>query len=455
MSSKTFSRRGFLKMAAVSAAGAALAACQSSGTNNSQQPGAASTSTTVASNNPPAKEKQKITFSMYGHPGLVEQMVPLFNKSQNDVEVQFERSEGQGYWEKLTAAVAGGTAWDCFRGDVPHALAWGPKNAILDVKQYVDADTKYPKDDYLKGVVDTYTFEGKMYGVPTWCLTMWMYYNKKIFDAAGIAYPTAKTTWTEYLDMAKKLTKKDGDKFTQFGANGWNSWTFPLMQLIYSNGGKFYYNDDETKVAVDDPKTVEVLQQVADMYLVDKSIPNPSAPASSPIGILSDNVATEGNGDYLPADNNDVFMQKYEYIDATLPPSFNGQRHNVYWPDGFLINTKAKAPDACYKWMSWFSRDPDATAIQCRVVFPVYNKAYSDESISKRWLVAPRPKGMIAEAVEHAKNAQLMMFERHYAELDTIYYNEIGKLWSGEAKAADVAKRITDLGNEAMAKAVN
>ncbi len=127
-------------------------------------------------------------------------------------------------------------------------------------------------------------------------------------------------------------------------------------------------------------------------------------------------------------------MEKYEYIDATLCPSFNGQRNNVYWPDGFLINSKAKAPEACYKWMSWFSRDADATAIQGKVVFPVYNKAYSDDAIAKRWLVAPRPKGMIAEAKEHAKNAQLLRFERHFADLDTIYYNEIGKLWSGEAE---------------------
>ena len=112
------------------------------------------------------------------------------------------------------------------------------KNAILDVKQYIDTDAKYPKDDYLAGVIDTYTFEGKMYGVPTWCLTMWMFYNKKMFDEAGIPYPSANTTWTEYLDMAKKLTKTDGDRITQFGANGWNGWTFPLMQLIYSNGGK-------------------------------------------------------------------------------------------------------------------------------------------------------------------------------------------------------------------------
>lgn len=452
MNDHKMSRRNFLKAAAITASGAALAACQPAAQGTQAPSGDAAQ---PASQNPAPKEKQKVTFSMYGHPGLVEQMVPLFNQSQNDVEVQFERSEGQGYWEKLTAAVAGGTAWDCFRGDIPHAQAWGPKGAILDVKQYVDIDKQYPKDDYLPGIVDTYTMEGKMYGVPTWCLTMWMYYNKKMFDDAGIAYPSPKTTWTEYLDMAKKLTKRDGDKVSQFGANGWNSWTFPMMQLIFSNGGHFYYSDDMKKIAVDDPKTVEVFQSVADMYLVDKSIPDPTAKASSPVGILSDNVATQGDGDYLPADNNDVFMEKYENIDATLCPSFNGERHNVYWPDGFLLNAKSKVPEAAYKWMVWFSRDPQATAIQCKVVFPVYGKAYSDDAIASKWLVAPRPKGMIAQAKEHAQNPQLIKFGPHYSDIDTIYYNEIGKLWSGESKAADVAKTITDQGNETLAKPIS
>jgi multiple sugar transport system substrate-binding protein len=447
MNEKKFSRRNFLKAAAVTAAGAALVACQPAATQESGKEPA-------TGQQPPAKEKQKVTFSMYGHPGLVELMVPKFNDSHDDVELVFERSEGQGYWEKLTAAVAAGTAWDCFRGDATRMHLWGPKGVIMDVTKYVESDTEYPKEDYLPGVLDTYTIGGKIYGVPTWALTMWMFYNKKMFDEAGIPYPTPAMTWTEYLDVAKKMTKTDGDRVTQFGGNGWNGWTFPLMQLIFSNGGHFYFNDDKTKVAVDDPKTVEVLQSVADMYLIDKSVPNPSAPASSPIGILSDNVATEGNGDYIPADNNDVFMEKYEYIDACLCPSFDGQRKNVYWPDGFFINSKTSVADGAYKWMAWFSRDPEATAIQCKVVTPVYGKAFTDDSIASRWLVAPRPKGMIAQAKEHAQNPQLVRFEAHSSEIDTIYYNEIGKLWSGEATAEDVAKRITELGNEAMAKSV-
>jgi ABC-type glycerol-3-phosphate transport system substrate-binding protein len=94
---------------------------------------------------------------MYGHPGMVEEMVPLFNETHPDVEVQFERSEGQGYWEKLSASIAGGTAWDCFRGDQLRALGWGPKNVIADVKPFMDIDATYPLDGYLPGIIDVYT----------------------------------------------------------------------------------------------------------------------------------------------------------------------------------------------------------------------------------------------------------------------------------------------------------
>jgi multiple sugar transport system substrate-binding protein len=443
----TLSRRVFLKLAAVTTAGAWLAACQAPAP---AAPGAVQEEGEGAS--APAQDKKVVTFTMYGHPGMIEEMVPIFNADHPDVEVQFERSEGQGYWEKLSAAIAAGTAWDCFRSDQARALNWGPKGAIANVADLIAQDTEYPKEGYIPGIVDAYNVGGNIYGVPTWCLTMWMYYNKKMFDEAGVPYPTPTTTWDEYVAAAEKLTKRDGDRITQFGANGWQSWTFPVAQIAWSNGGPFYYNADMTKVAVDDPKTVEALQKLADLIHVQKVNPNPTVPASSPVGILSENVATEGNGDYLPWDNKDVFEQKLEYIDATLCPSFDGKRSNIYWPDCMSINSKSQVPDAAYQWISWFGRDPKATAIQCRVVFPVYTDAYTNEEIRNTWLVAPRPPGMIAAAAEHVANAKIWLVDTHINDIDTIYYNEIGALWGGTADAETVATKITQAANEAMAK---
>jgi multiple sugar transport system substrate-binding protein len=448
---KQFSRRSFLKLAAAGSAGLALAACQP---NAAQQPTPATGDQPGTGADVPAAQKQTVTFTMYGHPNMIEEMVPLFNQSQDQVEVQFERSEGQGYWEKLTAAVAAGTAWDCYRGDPNRALSWGPRGVAVDVRQYMEQDQQYPINDYIEGALDVYSVEGKIYGVPTWCLTMWMFYNKNMFDEAGLNYPSPATTWTEYLEMAKTLTKRDGDRVTQFGANGWSGWTFPVAQIVWSNGGKFYYSDDMTRIAVDDPNTVQAMQELADLHLVHRVAPDPTVPQSSPVGILSDNVATQGDGDYLPWDNREVYTEKYDYLDATLPPSFNGNRTNIYWPDCFMVNARSQNPEAAYKWMAWFAQDPAATEIQCKVVFPTYTRAYTDDSIASRWLVAPRPPGMIEQARQHVENARMWKVELHINDIDNIYYNEVGRLWSGEANAEAVMAEIARLGNEEMAKPV-
>jgi multiple sugar transport system substrate-binding protein len=446
--SEKFSRRAFLKTAAIGAAGAALAACQPAAQQETPAPGG------DVSNEPAPKEKARITFTMYGHPNMVEQMVPLFNQSQDDVEVVFERSEGQGYWEKLTAAVAAGTAWDAFRGDPNRALGWGPKGAVLDVRSYLEQDTQYPIADYIPGILDVYNVQGKIYGVPTWCLTYWMYYNKNMFDEAGIAYPTPDMTYQQYSEVAKQLTKREGNRVTQFGANGWHSWTMPVAQVVWTFGGNFYYSDDMSEVDFDNPNTIRAFQYLHDMIHVDQIVPDPSVPQSSPVGLLSDNVATQADGDWLPWDNNEVFMEKYDYLDATLCPTDNGNRSNIYWPDCFLINSKTQHPEAAYRWNAWFARDPEATAIQCKVVFPVYTAAYTDESIASKWLVAPRPKGMIEQAKLHVPDARLWKVDLHVADLDGVYYNEIGALWSGDASAEEIANLMNELGNEIMAQPV-
>jgi multiple sugar transport system substrate-binding protein len=177
------SRKEFLKLAGLGAAGAALAACASQPT---QAPAPIATEQTAAEPDAvqptkasPPPEKQVVTFTMYGHPNMIEEMVPLFNDSHPNVEVKFERSEGQGYWEKLSASIAAGSSWDCFRGDQMRALGWGPKGVVADVKSFLDTDPTYPAAEYLDGILDVYQAEGRIYGLPTWCLTLWLYFNRR------------------------------------------------------------------------------------------------------------------------------------------------------------------------------------------------------------------------------------------------------------------------------------
>jgi len=441
-----FNRRQFLKLAGAGTAAAVLAAC---GATPTTAPSGGEAAQPAA----PA-ERKKVTFTMFGHPGMIEQMVPIFNQSQSEVELVFERSEGQGYDEKLAAAIAGGSAWDCFRTNGANMMRLGAKNTILDVMPYQKADKTYPEDGYLDGMLDTVELNGKRYGHPTWVQAFWLFYNKKLFDEAGVAYPDVNTTFEDYVGMCQKLTKTDSNgMITQYGAAGWGGWPMPIANDAWTNGGHYYYNDDRTAIDVDDPETVKVLQDEADMMNVQKVHPSPLSPPTTPATLVSGKVATQFDGDWYPWDQKDAWSEDY---DATLTPLRNGNRVHVYWVEPLVINAVSKYPEGAYKWMAWFGGNIEATKIQCKCVLPTYKKAYEDPAIVSQWLTSPRPAGHAKLIAEHPKFKKWWKAEPHGPEFEnTVWYPEIDNLWMNKATAEEVCKTIMEKGNELMKQPIS
>lgn len=441
--------------ATATAAPAASATTSSAAASAVSTSTAAATSTVAASSAAPAANtgKQVVRYTMFGHDGIAEKNVALFNQTHPDVQVQFERSPGQNYGQKVTAAMAGGNAWDAFRapsgGFVTH---YGPAGAIIDVSPYQDRDKTYPTTLWLDGTIDAFAVNGKRYGVPPWCLTQWLFYNKKLFDDAKIPYPTPNTTWDEFVQMTKELTKTDSSgTITQYGTNGWGGWNLPLAQDIWSAGGQFYYNQDMTKFAIDDPTTVQVLQDEADLQNKYKVMPSPLNPPSSPVSLLTKKVATEINGDWYSWDQRDQWSPDF---DATLTPLRNGKRVNCYMPDALVINAQSKVKDGAYAWISWWSADPASWANQGAVVFPPIKREYEDATLRDQWLKAPyRQPGMIATALQHEQQHQIWKYGVADAEFESkVLYTQLDNIWRGKSSAKDAAAAMTQQGNAIIAK---
>jgi multiple sugar transport system substrate-binding protein len=116
-----------------------------------------------------------------------------------------------------------------------------------------------------------------------------LYYNKSLFDAAGLPYPPAKAdqawTWDQFINVAKKLTKDrngndatspkfDPAKIETYGLSLPQDW-WGYLTFIYSNGGKFV-NDQGTELLLNRPEDVEVLQALQDAIFVDHIAPTPT-----------------------------------------------------------------------------------------------------------------------------------------------------------------------------------
>lgn len=87
------------------------------------------------------------------------------------------------------------------------------------------------------GITDAYTVDGKLYAIPKDTDSYAVYYNKALFDAAGVAYPNDDWTIDDFVETAKALTT---DKTV-----GWSNTTSDRVyyNFMVSNGGKIYSDD--------------------------------------------------------------------------------------------------------------------------------------------------------------------------------------------------------------------
>ncbi|MEU1724738.1 sugar ABC transporter substrate-binding protein [Nonomuraea sp. NPDC005692] len=203
------------------------------------------------SGEPAADGKATISYAIWDkndQPAAME-IIDAFQRANPKVTVKLEITPWDQYWTKLQTAASGGTAPDVF---------W--MNS-LNVRMYAKGGVIAPLDDTKAGglpaaVVDGYRYDGKLYALPHNVSIPALWYDKKIFDAAGLAHPTADWTWDDVKAAARKLT--DPAK-KQFGilAPMWDQGGFYNTMI---QAGGHVLSPDGRKSGFDDPASVQGLE---------------------------------------------------------------------------------------------------------------------------------------------------------------------------------------------------
>jgi multiple sugar transport system substrate-binding protein len=171
------------------------------------------------------------------------------------------------YFTQVKTQLAGGTGADLYwldQGQMSIASE-GVLLPLTDCLKDAAPGTAGDVNDYYPDILSTATQDGVVYGLPWIAQPVVTYFNKNLFDAANLDYPTADWTWDDFLNDAKALTQDtDGDgKADQWGfvANGWP----PPQMFIWQAGGDVISEDGMTS-PIDSPeaqKGVEFYLQLA------------------------------------------------------------------------------------------------------------------------------------------------------------------------------------------------
>ncbi len=122
--------------------------------------------------------------------------------------------------QKMMTMAVGNTLPDVFNMFQSYYLSFATKNVLLDLRDLVQQDPDWPQMQKLwfPGALNLCYFNGGLYAFPRDIGCWFIAYNKDMFDAAGVPYPTEDWTWDDYFRISQKLTKKDANgNVTQFG----------------------------------------------------------------------------------------------------------------------------------------------------------------------------------------------------------------------------------------------
>jgi multiple sugar transport system substrate-binding protein len=191
---------------------------------------------------------------------LLESLLYQFSVANPDIIVKYEPITGD-YKQAMLTAIASGTEPDVFYVDIGYFQEFAKSGVLLPMDDLMAATGTTP-DMFIPSLMAAFTYNGKVYGIPKDFNTLGLFYNKGLFDAAGLAYPTDAWTWTDLQNAAKALTNLTDPKKPIYGfCDPADAGRFPVF--VEQNGGSVM-NTDLTDTTLDSQQAIEAAKFYTD-----------------------------------------------------------------------------------------------------------------------------------------------------------------------------------------------
>jgi multiple sugar transport system substrate-binding protein len=268
-------RRSFIKLAGLSAATGVLSACA--------LPPAPRVVERIVTPTPPPPAEGAKTILRVGTgdsgEGLTPhfQIIEKFEQANPDIQIHLEPVGSGDYYARILTQIAANDAPDILQIGDDAVPMFAGKGAFVDLDPLITGNDGLDTGIYLPGLVDPGKFDGKQFLLPKDYSPLAVYYNKKLFDAAGAPYPQAGWTWDDFLATAKALTKTEGGQTTQWGVQLPAAWTTGFEYWVAAAGGRLISEDGKSFESFMDSDAVKrAVQFYADLYNKEKVAPPPA-----------------------------------------------------------------------------------------------------------------------------------------------------------------------------------
>jgi multiple sugar transport system substrate-binding protein len=313
-------------------------------------------------------EKGSITLTVSGWAAspeetrLVQENLDNFEHLHPNIHVQWSPYLGNDYTAKMQSNFITHTMPDVFYLQPRMAPEYISDGKLLNLSPYMTKDHIQANDYYFNNTFSCKS--GQVYGIPKDFDTLGIFYNKTLFQKAGVPLPTAKWTWADMRAAAKKLTKVGKTAETVYGsAQSVYGITLPdsssrWLAFLYANGGNVL-DADGTHAVFNDQAGVDSLKFYSGFQREDGS----SVLASSIVPMWAGDVfdafgqqraamAVEGGWliQYLQKN-----FSRIQYGIAPLPLSPIGKRADLIFTNAWAAYSRTPHPEAAWELIKYMT----------------------------------------------------------------------------------------------------
>lgn len=398
--------------------------------------GAASTS------NSSGKSDEKVTL-VYGvwdknQEPVMRKVADKFQESHPNIKINIELTPYKQYWTKLETQATGGNLPDVFWINGPNIAKYANANLLAPITDKVKSDN-VNLDDFPKSLVDLYTINGQLYGIPKDWDTTAVWYNKKIFDDAKVPYPTSDWDWNTMREMAKKLTDKSkgiyGIAAAQDDQQGYYN------TILQSNGS--IISDDRKKSGYDEPGAAEGIQCWIDLIKDGSSPTAQQMVETQPSNLFeSGKVAMVFQGSWMVPEflSNEYLKDK---VDLVSMPKINKNAAVIHGLSNVMY-AKTKHPKEAWEFVKFLAgKEANEIVATSGVVIPAYKPSLQ--------IFLDSHKNVNLKAYTEELDYSVMYpVSKNTSKWVTIQDENLKKVWAGQMSAQDACKAIADGMNKVL-----
>lgn len=269
----------------------------------------------------------------------------------NGVEIKVEITPWAQYWTMLEAAATGADMPDVFWMHNNQVRRYAENDLLMDLTDKIAASKVVDLSKFPEDITNIYKVKDKQYAIPKDIDTIALWYNKTMFDEAGVEYPNENWKWEDLNQAARKLTKADGSQFGFVAGARDNQSGY--YNFIYQNGG-YVINADKTQGGWDDPKTIEALEFYRS-FVEEGISPDAVITAENSVAsLLEAGTAAMGfQGSWMMGElgTNDYIVENFDC--AVLPAGPTGTRATIYNGLGWSASAGGKNLEAAWALLEY------------------------------------------------------------------------------------------------------